>query len=312
MIEAKPVITDEQSARLVWTIDRSLSRDGSADGEYTVNVQYTDLIGKTFREDFMLTFDSQPPTITVGSRPQIANPLTTERIEVQLEVTDDFAGVQGSGFDAAASTFELFDVNGDMFEGAPTSDGTSRFAFRSEVLPEDGTYILTVTLVDRADNQSIPHRFIYDAEAPTIEAVSHIDLTATVSNVGEFLRRVEATVSDVGTGIDFNRSLIQLLNATGDVVPGTPYHDDEATIGWELDTPLTREGNFDGLYSLHVSAIDKAGYVEEETFVLRYDTQVPAIHTPLVTQSDGTLIELSGVETPIDYVPNQSDYRRIF
>ena len=55
------------------------------------------------------------------------------------------------------------------------------FAFRSEVLPEDGTYILTVTLVDRADNQSIPHRFIYDAEAPTIEAVSHIDLTATVS-----------------------------------------------------------------------------------------------------------------------------------
>ena len=56
VIEAKPVITDEQSTRLVWTIGRSLSRDGSADGEYTVNVQYTDLIGKRFTEEFMLTF----------------------------------------------------------------------------------------------------------------------------------------------------------------------------------------------------------------------------------------------------------------
>ena len=299
VIEAKPVITDEQSARLVWTIDRSLSRDGSADGEYTVNVQYTDLIGKTFTEDFMLTFDSQPPTITVGSRPQVANPLTTERIEVQLEVTDDFAGVQGSGFDAAASTFELFDVNGAMVNGAQTSDGTSRFAFRSSVLPEDGTYTLIVTLVDQAGNYSIPQRFIYDAEEPTIQAVSHIEMTLSVSNVSEFLTRVEATVSDAGTGIDFNRSTIQLLNVLGEVVPGSPYHDDEAIIGWELETPLTGEGNFDGLYSLRVSAVDKAGYVEERTFALRYDTQVPIIQTAFATQNDGTPVELSGVEAQL-------------
>ena len=297
IVEAKPLITDEENARLVWTIDGALSRDGSADGEYTINVQYTDLIGKTFREDFILTFDSQPPAITDPSRPRAANPLATERIEVELEVTDDFEGVQGSGFDATTSTFELFDANGARIDGAQTDDGTGRFSFRSSVLPEGGMYTLVVTLVDRAGNRSIPQRFIYDAEAPTIEAVRHIELTATMSNVSEFLKQVEATVSDVGTGIDFNRSLIQLLNAAGDVVPGTPYHDDEATIGWELDTPLTREGNFDGLYSLHVSAIDKAGYVEEDTFLLRYDTQVPIIHTPLITQNDGTLIELSGLET---------------
>ena len=114
IVEARPLIADEDNMRLIWTIDRSLSRNGSADGEYTVSVQYTDLIGETLTEDFILTFDSQPPTITVGSRPQIANPLTTGRIEVELEVTDNFAGVQGSGFDASASTFELFDANGTM------------------------------------------------------------------------------------------------------------------------------------------------------------------------------------------------------
>ncbi len=299
VVEAKPVMADEDNMRLVWTIDRSLSRDGSADGEYTVSVQYTDLIGETLTEDFMLTFDSQPPTITVDSHPQIANPLATERIEVQFEVTDDFAGVQGSGFDAAASTFELFDVNGAMVDGAQTSDDTGRFAFRSRVLPEGGMYILVITLADRAGNRSIPLPLIYDAEEPTIEAVSHIDLSATVSNVSEFLMRVEATVSDVGTGIDFDRSLIQLLNDTGEVVPGTPYHDDQATIGWELATPLTGEGNFDGLYSLRVSAVDKAGYVEEKTFAVRYDTQVPTIQTAFATKNDGTPVELSEAEAPL-------------
>ncbi len=298
-VEAKPVIADEQNARLVWTVDRPLSRDGSADGRYTVNVQYTDLIGEAFTADFILTFDSQPPTIIVASRPQAANPLTTERIEVELEVTDDFEGVQGSGFDAAASTFELFDANNARIGGAQTDDGISQFAFRSEALLEEGMYTLVVTLVDRAGNPSIPQRFIYDAEEPTIQAVSHIELTQTVSNVNEFLTRVEATVSDAGTGIDFRRSTIQLLNASGGVVPGSPYHDDDMTIGWELETPLTREGNFDGLYSLHVRAVDKAGYVKEETFALRYDTQAPTIHTPLVTQSDGERIELLGVETQL-------------
>ena len=299
IVEARPLIADEDNMRLIWTINRSLSRNGSADGEYTVSVQYTDLIGERLTEDFILTFDSQPPIITVGSRPQIANPLTTERIEVQLEVTDDFAGVQGSGFDAAASTFELFDVNGAMVNGAQTSDGIGRFTFRSSVLPEDGVYTLVVTLVDRAGNRSIPQQFIYDAEEPTIEAVSHIDPTATVSNVGEFLTRVEATISDVGTGIDFDRSLIQLLNAAGEVIPGSPYHDNESTIGWVLETPLTREGNFDGLYSLRVSAVDKAGYVEEKTFALRYDTQVPTIHNALVTNNDGTPIELFAAEAQL-------------
>lgn len=298
-VEAKPVMADEDSMRLVWSIDRSLSRDGSADGEYTVSVQYTDLIGETLTEDFILTFDSQPPTIAADSHPQIANPLTTERIEVQFEVTDDFAGVQGSGFDAATSTFELFDVNGATVDGAQTSDGTGRFAFRSRVLPEGGMYILVITLADRAGNRSIPLPLIYDAEEPTIETVSHIDLTATVSNVSEFLMRVEATVSDVGTGIDFDRSLIQLLDATGEAVPGTPYHDDEAIIGWELATPLTREGNFDGLYSLRVSAVDKAGYVEEKTFAVRYDTQVPSIQTAFATKKDGTPVELSEAEAPL-------------
>ena len=289
---------DRDSDTLEFRLGQPLEqRNGSQDGSYRIRVQLTDKAGNNETKNFELVYDTQAPAIL--STIPIANPLTTERIDVELEVTDTFAGVPGSGFNAAASTFELFDANGIMIGGAQTDDGVSKFAFHSGVLPEDGTYTLVVTLADRAGNQSIPHRFIYDAEAPNIEAVSHIEPTTTVSNVSEFLTRLEATVSDAGTGIDFNRSLIQLMNAAGEVVPGTPYHDDEATIGWELSTPLTREGNFDGLYSVRVSAVDKAGYVEERTFTLRYDTQVPIIQTALATQNDGTPVELSGVQAQL-------------
>ena len=290
--------SDENNDTLEFRLNQPLERgNGSQDGTYLIRVRSTDKAGNAETRTIELVYDTQAPTIVSTIR--TANPLTTQQIEVELEVTDTFAGGQGSGFDASASTFELFDVNGAMVDGAQTNDGAGRFAFRSRVLPEGGMYILVVTLVDRAGNSSIPLPLIYDAEEPTIEAVSHIDPTATLSNVSEFLTRVEATVSDIGTGIDFNRSLIQLLNAAGEVVPGTPYHDDEATIGWELETPLTREGNFDGLYSLRVSAVDKAGYVEEKTFALRYDTQVPTIQTALVTKNDGTLIELFAAEAQL-------------
>ena len=290
--------SDEDNDTLEFRLDQPLERrNGSQDGAYLIRVRSTDKAGNAETRTIELVYDTQAPTIVSTIR--TANPLTTQQIEVELEVIDTFAGGQGSGFDASASTFELFDVNGAMVDGAQTNDGAGRFAFRSRVLPEGGMYTLVVTLMDRAGNRSIPLPLIYDAEEPTIEAVSHIELTATVSNVSDFLTRLEATVSDVGTGIDFDRSLIQLLNAAGEVVPGTPYHDDEATIGWELATPLTREGNFDGLYSLRVSAVDKAGYVEERTFALRYDTQVPIIQTALVTQKDGTPVELSGVEAQL-------------
>ena len=86
IVEAKPVIADEDNMRLIWTIDRSLSRDGSADGEYTASVQYTDLIGEALTEDFILTFDSQPPQqspLTLVRRLQI--PLLQSELKFNLK-----------------------------------------------------------------------------------------------------------------------------------------------------------------------------------------------------------------------------------
>ena len=91
-----------------------------------------------------------------------------------------------------------------------------------------------------------------------------------------------------------------MLNAADEVVPGTPYHDDEGTIGWEIEPPRSPAKATLMGYTRSVSVlVDKAGYVEERTFALRYDTQVPIIQTAFATQNDGTPVELSGVEAQL-------------
>ena len=196
---------DEDDDTLEFRLTQPLERrNGTQDGTYLIRVRSTDKAGNTETKNIELVYDTQAPAIVSTIR--TANPLTTERIEVELEVTDTFAGVQGTGVDAFASTFELFDVNGAMVDGAQTNDGAGRFAFRSRVLPEGGMYIPRCYADGSGGPTAVFHcRLSTMPKTPTIEAVSHIDPTATLSNVSEFLTRVEATVSDIGTGIDFNR-----------------------------------------------------------------------------------------------------------
>ena len=49
------------------------------------------------------------------------------------------------------------------------------------------------------------------------------------------------------------------MNAADEVVAGLADDDNEATVWWQLATPLSRSGDADGLYSVRVKAVDKAG-----------------------------------------------------
>ncbi len=39
-----------------------------------------------------------------------------------------------------------------------------------------------------------------------MQSVSHIDMTANISNVNDSVRRIEAEIVDDGTGVDFDNS----------------------------------------------------------------------------------------------------------
>ena len=309
---------------LTLTLAVILPTNGTSDGVYTVNLHLVDKLGTIADYTRRFTYDSQPPMITLESRPPAESATIRDRIEIEFEVIDppprvEAGNGEGSGVNFAASDVQLIAPDNTPVASEKIDDGVKRIAFESAMLPSVGTYTLVVTLMDVAGNRGIPQEFtiIYDMEEPVIEAVNVItpssviplDITANVSNISNLLTRVETILSDDSAEIDFVRSSIQLLNAAGEVVPGVLNDDDTAKMWWLLNLPLSRDGDADGLYSIRVQAFDKAGNLEGRTFGLRYDTQAPIVSSIRALQVDGTPVDiltegtgdtLSLITTPIN------------
>ena len=149
-------------------------------------------------------------------------------------------------------------------------------------------------------------RITYDTQNPRVQSVSHIDMTANVSNVNDPVRRSEAELIDDGSGIDFGRSFVQLWRHTeGErvLVPGV-LDNDGPLLWWQLDNPLARNGTDDGVYSVDVKAVDNAGNVEEREFTFLYDTQTPMVGSVQASSVAGDTLELdTGSSLSVAEVP---------
>ena len=399
--KSKITLTDTNNAKVhgilrndgegTLTLEVGLPTDGTADGEYTVNLNLVDNLGIEAAYTRQFTYDSVPPLIVAESRPPRENRINDNRINVEFEVTDasPVPGV-GSGVDFNATTIQLQDSNGEPIAGETKDDGVKMVTFTSAELASVGVYTLTVVVADRAGNVSVPQRFTYrdeikpprvvsimpptksrvnrlteistvledqsgtgidfsptgstielrspndvvvggtvaddgadtmtlkliaplltdggddgvytitvqpvdqrgvngevrkftisyDTQQPRVQSVSHIDMTANVSNVNDSVRRIEAELIETGSGLDFERSYVQLWRHTEAervLVPGTLDYDAGASLWWQLDSPLARNGADDDAYSVEVKAVDNAGNVKEKGFRLLYDTRAPVI-----------------------------------
>ena len=384
--------------------------DGTADGEYTVNLNLVDNLGVAAAYSRQFTYDSVPPTIVAESRLPVDGGMNDNRIIVEIEVTDiSTKGATESGVDFDATTIELQDSNGESVAGEKTNDGVKGITFTSAELASVGVYTLTVAVADRAGNVSVPQRFTYgvlinpprvasmsppakssvnrlteismvigdesgtgidfiatgatvelrspddamlggavvddgvdtvtlklveplltdgsddgtytvtvqpidqrgvsgetreftinyDTQTPRVQSVSHIDLTASVSNVNDSVRRIEAEIIDNVSEIDFERSSVQLWRHTEEgrvLVPGA-LDNDGALLWWQLEVPLASSGADDGLYSVEIKAVDNAGNVEEKAFRFLYGTQAPVISSisPPAKSRLNRLTEISAV-----------------
>ena len=298
---------------LTLTLEAALPTDGVADGEYTIELHLVDELGTTAVYTRRFLYDSQPPAITPESRMPTDSATNRNHIEVEFEVVDPAPrtakhGVVGSGVDFSATEVQLLSPDNNPIDGEKTYDGISLINFTSAVLPSAGTYTLVVTLMDVAGNRGIPQSFTitYDMEIPVLEALNvatpsrviPIGITGGVSNISGLFTRVEAVLSDDSAGIDFTRTSVQLLNLDGETVAGVLNNDSSETVWWLLDTPLQRNGDADGLYSIRVQAFDKAGNLEDRAFTLHYDTQAPNVHSIRAVQIDGESVDIN-LQTPV-------------
>ena len=275
-------------AQLTLSFD-ALKTDGSVDGIYRLEITPADLAGNTGGlQAVEFGYATQVPPPRVGAIDPLNKAYTNQLAQIKVTLED----TSGAGIDLSfnGSSVEVHDPNDRVVEGVTTHNGvdeltwTVKIPFRTDGA-DDGVYTVIVNPVDRLGNRGLTRQFTltYDTQDPVIQSVTGVDRTANISSFGALLTRVEAVLSDSGVGIDFDASAVQLLRTDAGgpprPVPGGQDDDNTTTVWWQLQTPLKRSGEDDGLYAVVVKAVDKAGNAKDTTFQVRYDTQAPTVRT---------------------------------
>ena len=142
------VLTDSDNNTLTYVLNEPIvSRDGSQDGRYTLNVQATDTAGNTKTYNYQLIYDTQLPTL-VSTTPA-SNETVSELSQVQVKLDE-----VTSGIDFVGSSFQLT-RDGVLVPVNVTSNGidTATLTLTKPIAldgSDDGTYAIEVTPTDRA------------------------------------------------------------------------------------------------------------------------------------------------------------------
>ena len=216
---------------------------------YTLTVVVADRAGNlSVPQRFTYTDEIKPPLVTSISPP------TKSRVNHLSEISTVLEDQSGTGIDfsAAGSSIELRGPDDAVVGGTVVNNGVDTMTLKL-IAPlltdgsDDGVYTITVQPVDRlgVSGDVGQYTIIYDTQKPRVQSVTHIDMTSNVSNVRDSVRRIEVELIESGSGIDFERSYVQLLRHTEDervLVPGTL--DNDGSLLWlQLENALARNGS---------------------------------------------------------------------
>ena len=281
----------EDKTILTYLLDKPIvSRDGSQDGRYILNVHATDTLGNTKTYNYRIIYDTQLPTL-ISTTPA-ANETVSELSQVEIKLNE-----RTSGIDFIQSNFQLTrEANGDPVSVPVniTSNGTDTITLTlTEPIAldgsDDGTYRIEVTPTDRAGNSgtSAVREFYLVSQKHEPEVRLTIPDTTTVNSLATVA--VEIT-GYVGAGIDFDASTLTLRNAQGVLMPQEDLEPDEVNnlLTWTAKTPVARDGSADGTYTITATFVDFTGQSFAQEFPIVLDTQFPAIERVRVAAESQT------------------------
>ena len=276
------VFPDKNNNSIAFILDEPLiSRDGSQDGVYTLELTVADRLGNTETKDFQLIYDTQIPTLV--STVPAANETVSSLTQVQVNLKE-----ATSGIDFVQSTFRLTHNDAEVPINV-TSNGTEN-ATLTVLAPfaidgsDDGTYVIEVTPHDRAGNQGAAARrefFLVSQTGPKIRLLRPETSTVNRLTAGaEGLVAVEL-VDYIGVGIDFDASTLVVKSPDGvpiprNIAPAPPDKENRRLL-WNTETVLPDDGSADGEYTITATFVDFNGRRWTEDFTFNVDTQFPKI-----------------------------------
>ena len=320
------VVTDTDSKTLTYILNQPIvSRDGTQDGHYLLNIQAVDTAGNTKIYDYQIVYDTQRPTLVSTTPASNETVSALSQVEVKLdEKTSGIDFVQSNDFQLwkGRATDVLEDATREqpVARAVPVNIASNGMDTVTLTLlkpialdgSDDGAYTIKVTPTDRAGNTSgaAVREFYLVSQKHEPEIRLAVPQTTRVNS----LMTVGVELIDyVGAGIDFDASSVSVTNPQGVLVPQEEL---EHTVGgvsnpdsltWTAAVPVARDGSEDGEYTITATFVDFTGKSFTRQFLFVLDTQIPAL-VSTVPAANETVSELSQVEVKLSEVTSGIDF----
>ena len=292
-----------QSIRMSW--NGAINNVQLPDGSYTIRVILIKEAapGEVLERSETTILDTTPPRISSVFANEDPNLLLTNGIfiNVPLRTVTVIPEVdEGSAIDFAAQRTNVVLKNARGVVRRGYLNYTTQLSFSLgnplDIRSENGSYTLTITLVDKAGNLvQETTEFTFDNVAPSLVSVAgNTGTIAPGSGVSRQLDFVEATLADnFENGVNLSGSTIRLTGPEGEIL-GRQTFPGRNRIRWLLLAPLSpKNGLRDGGYTIEVVGTDNAGNQSSAVRVpFVYDNLPPQLTSLSPTQGGGSFNQI--------------------
>ncbi len=239
------------------------------DGEYVLKLRVVDKGGNSAQtQTIPITIDTEAPLISQVTANENLTLVDGAFINVPIQlikVTADAAGGTPLDFTSNRTRLEVKKQGGAAVQGSPSYDATAlTFALgnRLDTASENGKYTVSIAVADRVGNtveQTLD--FTFDNVAPNLtEVATSNGALIPGGGVSTETNFIEATLNDnLQDGLNFSDSTIRLTGPDGAVL-GRQTQPVANKIRWTFLSPLlARDGLMDGVYTIEINGVDKAG-----------------------------------------------------
>ena len=310
-VRAGELIPDIDNNTLTYVLNEPIvSRDGSQDGPYTLNVRATDTAGNTKTYNYQLVYDTQVPTL-VSTTPA-SNETVSALSQVELKLNEETSGI-----DFVQSTLQLTRAGAEGPVEVPvnvTSNGidTATLTLTKPIAldgSDDGTYAIQITPTDRAGNRgaTVVREFYLVSQKHEPEIRLTLPETTVFNTVPTSV--VVELVDYVGAGIDFDASTLSVKNPQGVLIPEEKLEHDEASrqLRWSTLFTAPRDGSADGEYTITATFVDFTDRRFTQEFSIVLDTQIPTL-VSTVPAANTTISQLSRVRVRLSELASGIDF----